>query len=291
MINPFTLNPALGGTEDFIDIKMGYRTQWVGFEGAPKTYYVTGHGTIGKEFNASAYHHKGEHKSWHGIGGYVYRDKAGPFSKDGLSVQYAYNFPLNEKIRLSAGSFVGLKNFSYDVSGLRREEFDDEAIPFSKISKTIPDVSIGLWMYSSSWYLGISGFQLLQNKVGGKDLQLSEDGRLLSHYFVNGGARLPVNENFVFVPSFGLKAILPVNVSLDTSVKLDYKDSVWGGVSFRSGDSFSFLLGGLIKSVEVTYSYDVTISSVSKVSSGSHEVVLGLRIKHPKHILCASRFW
>lgn len=291
MINPFTVNPALGGTEDFIDVKVGYRTQWVGFESAPKTYYISGHGTVGREYNASSYHHKTEHKSWHGVGGFVYGDQTGPVSRAGFNVQYAYNLPLNKKVRMSLGSFLGLKSYSYDVSNLRRENYDDEAIPLNRVSKILPDLSVGIWLYSDSWYLGGSGFQLLQNKVGARDLILSEESKLLSHYFLNGGVKLPVNESLILVPSFGLKTIFPLNVSADVSLKMDYKDSFWGGMSVRFGDSFVLLAGILVKNVEVTYAYDVTMSSIRKASSGSHEVILGLRIKHPKHVLCASRFW
>ena len=49
-VNPYTINPALAGTEDFIDIKLGGRYQWMGIEAAPKTIYLTAHSTLGKEF-------------------------------------------------------------------------------------------------------------------------------------------------------------------------------------------------------------------------------------------------
>ena len=32
MVNPYLMNPALSSVEDMIDIKTGYRTQWVGFQ-------------------------------------------------------------------------------------------------------------------------------------------------------------------------------------------------------------------------------------------------------------------
>ena len=291
MVNPFTINPALGGTEDFIDIKMGYRTQWVGFESAPKTYYLTGHGTLGKEFNGSSYHRKTERKSWHGIGGFVYRDETGPFSRSGFSFQYAYNLPLSRGVRFSLGSFFGAKNYTYDISSLRREEFIDDAIPLTRISRTIPDLSVGIWIYADNWYLGGSGFQLLQNKIGVKDLLLSKNNRLLSHYFINGGVKLPINETFILVPSFGIKTIFPLNASIDVSMKLDYKDFVCGGVSLRSGDSFSVFIGTLVKSIEISYAYDITLSSIRNDSAGSHEVVVGVRINHPTHVLCPSKFW
>jgi hypothetical protein len=41
MINPFLVNPAVSGTEDYTDIRAGYRKQWVGFDGSPRTMYLS----------------------------------------------------------------------------------------------------------------------------------------------------------------------------------------------------------------------------------------------------------
>ncbi len=30
--NPLPVNPAFAGIEDFVDVKVGYRTQWAGFD-------------------------------------------------------------------------------------------------------------------------------------------------------------------------------------------------------------------------------------------------------------------
>ena len=42
MNNNYILNPGATGVEDYIDVKLSYRTQWTGLEGAPKTYYLSG---------------------------------------------------------------------------------------------------------------------------------------------------------------------------------------------------------------------------------------------------------
>ena len=49
IINNYIVNPAFTGIENYIDIKMGHRQQWVGLKGAPVTTYITLHKPIWKD--------------------------------------------------------------------------------------------------------------------------------------------------------------------------------------------------------------------------------------------------
>ena len=49
ILNNYILNPALSGIENYGDIKISGRDQWVGLEGAPKTAYISFHMPIGKK--------------------------------------------------------------------------------------------------------------------------------------------------------------------------------------------------------------------------------------------------
>lgn len=292
MINPFTINPALGGTEDFTDIKVGYRKQWVHIEDSPQTYYATAHTTLGKEFHTNGYHHRGEHQSWHGIGGYVYGDQSGAISRNSFYGQYAFNMPLNRSIRLSIGTFLGLQQYSYDLSGLKREDLIDSSIPVDRLVNLVPDLSLGFWLYSSNWYIGGAVSQLFNNDINIVSQGDLNRARLVPHSFITGGVKLLASEELAVVPSFAFKASSLTSMSLDLNIKLDYNDQYFGGLSYRSEDAFAIIAGAVInKTLEISYSYDITTSSLKTVSNGSHEFILGVRLKHSKHVLCASNFW
>ena len=47
-VNPYIINPALAGIDNYTDLKMSVRDQWVGINGAPMTTYLTIQGPIGK---------------------------------------------------------------------------------------------------------------------------------------------------------------------------------------------------------------------------------------------------
>ena len=49
ILNNYILNPALSGIENYTDLKLSVRDQWVGLDGAPKTMYLTIHSPIGKK--------------------------------------------------------------------------------------------------------------------------------------------------------------------------------------------------------------------------------------------------
>ena len=49
ILNNYILNPALSGIENYTDLKISGRDQWVGLEGAPRTAYISVHTPIGKK--------------------------------------------------------------------------------------------------------------------------------------------------------------------------------------------------------------------------------------------------
>src|SRR3954462_3377224 len=48
ILNQYILNPALSGIENYVDIKVSHRHQWVGIQDAPVTTYFSIQGPIGK---------------------------------------------------------------------------------------------------------------------------------------------------------------------------------------------------------------------------------------------------
>ncbi len=48
ILNNFILNPALAGIQNYWDLKVSYRNQWVGLQGGPTTLYLTVNAPLGK---------------------------------------------------------------------------------------------------------------------------------------------------------------------------------------------------------------------------------------------------
>lgn len=318
MTNKYLLNPAVAGSGDWADIKVGFRTQWVGFDDAPQSYYLTGHVPIGRPHEQPGHHtRKGarHEKHWHGIGGYIYNDQTGPTSRRGFYASYTYNMKVAGPLRIAMGVFAGTQ--SYVIDGSKLTTNINDANPFSaanmftdagvglngqRIATTVPDMGVGFWSYSDDFYFGISAFQLLQSRLNWDATNLKDEfSKLQNHYFVTGGIRLPASEEILVVPSFLLKALHPAPLSVDLNLKVKYRvkkqDRAWGGLSYRSGDSFVALagvtvpLGDKAGMVDIGYSFDLTTSRLRTFNSGTHEIVVGYRLPLHGRIICASQLW
>jgi len=293
MNNNYLLNPGATGVEDYIDVKASYRTQWVGLEGAPKTFYLSGSSSLGKWRSTSKRTLNDLRRSFHAIGGLVYRDVTGPTSRTSAYASYAYNLALTPKIRAALGASVGMQQFAVD--GNQLQFYDPTTIAASAASRVF-DASVGLWVYSPDFYVGVSSTQLLGNKLdfsyGPGQLDAGAPGNSLRrHYFATGGVRIPLNDEWSVVPSVLVKAVSPAPLSVDLNAKLKYQDLLWFGVSWRAFDSAVALVGFSYEQFTLGYSYDAGLSKLNGYHYGSHEVLLGLRLKKKAQVVCTNKFW
>ena len=222
----------------------------------------------------------------------MYRDETGPTSRTGAYLSYAYNLVLRPNLRAALGVSAGMQQFAVD--GQKLQFFDPTTVAASDASQVL-DASVGLWVYSSDFYVGISGAQLLGNKLdfsyGPTSLSEGAGNYLRRHYFATAGVRVPLSSDWSLVPSVLVKAVQPAPLSLDLNAKLKYQDLLWAGVSWRAFDSFVTMVGLSYEQFTLGYSYDAGLSQLAGYHGGSHEVLLGLRLKKKAQVVCTNRFW
>ncbi len=305
MINPYLINPALAGSEDFVDIKAGYRSQWQGFEGAPRTMYLSAHSSIAHPHEY--YHHKGERHNWHGAGLLVMSDKIGPIQNNSYMGSYSYNIRLTKDgrmkygvaqshgIHLTFGLAFGVRDYSMDLTqtayytdgngNQQNYDFVDSEDPLynnGTLRKLTPDANLGMWLYNDDFYFGLSSTQLLGNKLEFDGVSIEDEAsgdvlnnlsRLKRHVFITGGYRMKISYNSYFVPSFLIKKVAVAPWSVDINgryqVELDKDNNVFAGISYRHRDAIAFLVGGnFMKHIDIAYSYDFTTTDIRNTSSG-----------------------
>ena len=293
MNNNYLLNPGATGVEDYIDVKFSYRTQWTGLEGAPRTYYASISSSLGKWRSTPKRTIHDRRRPFHAIGGLVYNDVTGPTSRTGAYASYACNLVLTPKIRAALGVSAGMQQFAVDGQQLR---FFDPTTRAASAASRVLDASVGLWVYSSDFYVGVSGAQLLGNQLnfsyGPNLLDAGAPGNSLKrHYFATAGVRVPLSDDWSLVPSVLVKAVSPAPLSLDLNAKLKYQDLLWAGVSWRAFDSAVAMVGLSYEQFTLGYSYDAGLSELASYHGGSHEVLLGLRLKKKAQVVCTNRFW
>ncbi|MCP4521648.1 MAG: type IX secretion system membrane protein PorP/SprF [Cytophagales bacterium] len=293
MMNNYLVNPAEGGTEEFVDLKLGYRTQWVGLEGAPATIFLSGHAAINKH---TSRFDDVDQLPFHGAGGAVISDNIGPYSILTAKASYSFHLPLTRDFILSFGAFGGVKQYTVDVDKLE-SSVDGTVDPVAQniASSVVPDMSAGIWFYKgTSFYGGISAFQLLGNNINISPDIANTDirGTLARHYFATFGYNIKLNDKFSIIPSFVVKAVAPAPLSLDLNAKFRYEDKAWLGVSYRNQDAVVAIAGVTLKGlIDIAYSYDFNYSDLNNYNAGSHEVLVGLRLPNHEHKPPPSQFW
>ncbi len=263
MFNDYVLNPAVAGTKDYYQVRSNSRFQWAGIVDAPQT--------ISLSLN-------GPHSTRPmGFGGYIYNDVTGPTSRTGLYGTYAYNIAVKGQVRLSMGLSFGIMQNKIDGTEIELHEPDDPAMQGGITSTVVPDASFGFYFYAPSWYAGFSAFQLFSNNLKVYD-EKNGLNKLKSHFYLLGGYRYDINDQFTLEPSVIIKAMSPVPIQIDLNAKVTYQEMVWLGLSYRSRDAASLLVGYIHdQRYYFGYSYDFSTSDIRSYNSGSHEIMIGIR--------------
>ncbi len=309
VFNNILLNPAVTGIENYFDLKAGYRSQWTGLQGAPVTSYLTFSAPFGSDFvqgdAASLSPGNGANpysrlftqnyeaaEPHHGIGFTLLSDQAGPINTTNIDATYAYHLGISSTFNLSAGVAAGLNHTSLNTSQLMLENPNDPVIANGNNSQWKPDISIGVWGYSSNYYVGISAQQLLPQNLYFSTTDSYNKSKTVPQYFVTGGVKLFLSDDMTLMPSTLVKIINPGPVAFDVNMKLAFQDRVWIGASYRNQDSVAGLLGLNISSlINISYSYDYTTSALRTVSNGTHEIVIGLMLNNKDRVVSPQRSW
>lgn len=289
MMNYFLLNPAVAGTEDYLDVRLGYRNQWAGLEGAPKNYYVTAHMPLNKiHGDHDKKFHRKMGEAYHVIGGTATGQTLGAIANYSANLSYAFHLPLTLDWTMSGGVSAGVMQNRIDKSKLEfADGVDDNSVGSFNTIK--PNLSVGVWFYTSKFFGGVSSIQLFQNQTGSDG---NPQTKLQRHYYTTAGYKIRLNRELSLIPSVLFKTVPGAAYALDVNVKLRYMNYCWGGVSYRNQDAIVILVGGTIsEKFDLGYSYDITTSAIKNYSSGSHEIMLGVKLDTQAKIHSPSDFW
>ena len=310
MMNQYIVNPALSGIENYIDVKLSHRDQWVGLQDAPVTSYFTIQGPVGKTNSrtsitgiAPAGENPRGREYWteyttpephHGAGLQIIHDAAGAFTHSSVYGTYAYHLGLSSRTSVAAGFGAGVSRIALNQSKLRFGQANDPSVFQNTISnKWKPDVNAGLYLYSADYFVGISAQQLIPQTVEfTNNVARKEDGKLVPHIFLTAGYRLLLGEDFNLMPSIMVKYISPLPMQVDISAKLQYRDIVWAGLSLRTNDGLAAMTGVNISSkFNIGYSYDYSTTALNNYSRGSHEIMLGFLLRNNYGDTCPRNVW
>ncbi|WP_186753457.1 PorP/SprF family type IX secretion system membrane protein [Echinicola salinicaeni] len=290
IFNGLHVNPGYAGYKGVPYIQSTYRSQWVNFPGAPKTFTITA------DLSAN--------EGRMGFGASIMSDKIGPSQTSSGMLTYAYRIQTGHESFLGLGVSAGVSEYVIDGTMLDPNDFGDNNIPEGRVNVFTPNINTGIFFNTARFYTGISVYNLVGKKALEKeDIALAYHN---FHYYFTAGAMLPISEDVQFKPSILIKEEKGSPTNYDINGMFLFMQTVWLGGSFRSnmGNGNEALQEGLSKrnsiaaiieifatnNLRIGYAYDHSTNVLSNLRNNSHEISVGYYIT-PKNIRMKNPRW
>jgi type IX secretion system PorP/SprF family membrane protein len=265
MTNMSAFNPAyVTTTPAILNVGSLYRYQWAGIEGSPKTLTLFAHTPINNKIET-------------GIS--LVSDNIGNGAKKetSFSADFTYILQLDENQKISFGVKAGFSSISTNFNGFRLNSGDvstDNAFA-ENVNETVPNIGVGAYYFTDDYYLGISAPHLFSTKNNQEKKEINSLGTQKIHTYFTGGYVFDINESFKLKPAFMAILVAGAPVSVDLTANVLYNEKFELGASYRINDAVSVLMNvNVTPNLRIGYSYDYTVSNLSRFNSGSHEIVL-----------------
>ena len=266
MYNMSVINPAYATAEEGI-LNLGglYRTQWVGIEGAPKTGSFFAHTPINEKIE---------------IGISFTNDNIGDVvNENNIYADFAYVLPVGLESKISFGLKAGVTLFDTNFDGFILQSGNVNNgldVAFNEnTSKAFPNLGIGAFFFTDTYYLGLSAPNMLSTKHLEDENGIKATGVENVHYFFTGGYVFDINENLKLKPAFMGKAVNGAPLALDITANVLINEKLEAGLGYRLDDAISALINFKITpELRVGYAYDYTTTNLGEFNSGSHEIFI-----------------
>ena len=265
MFNTVTVNPAYAGSKGHKVITALGRMQWIGFEGAPVSQYLTYDAPIGS--------------SGFGLGINLINDKIGPSNEMNFNTNISYKVIINEQRKIAFGLRLGGRVLNTNWAQVN--VIQEESLYQNNVNgKLLPTIGTGVFYYDKKWYIGLSVPNFLRTEYYNRN---NVDKGIVTfermHFYFITGYVFDLNETIKFKPATLVKGVSGSPLSLDISVNFLFNDKFRMGMSWRWRDSISTLVGFQVSnSIIIGYAYDLTTSNYNIINNGTHEMMLRFEI-------------
>ena len=292
MLNRYQFNPAYAGMDGSLSINGAYRTQWTGVQGNPVQQNLNAHMPFYLLNGA--------------IGFSIDNEKIGAETTLKGKVSYNYVQELNSGF-LSFGLAAGFLQKSLDGAALRAPDGDyegsiiihnDAELPEGRVNGFAPELAAGVYFVGRRFEAGVAmtDFLIGDVQMDGATFKGKPALNVFGEYNIEGMGE------FDLYPTVFVKTDL-VQTQIEAGIRAVYDDFLMVGAGVRgySGttiDALTVILGLKVSpNLNLAYGYDVTLSSLNQVSSGSHEVVLRYNLNKvigaglPPPVIYSPRFY
>lgn len=283
MYNTMSVNPAYAGSRGQLSLAALYRSQWVGLEGAPKTFTLNLHSPI--------------RDSRVGYGISVVNDNIGDgvVQETYIDAVVSYTIDVSRDAKLSFGLKGGGNLLSLDFSGLQK--YQEEFVDIDNIdNRFTPNFGLGVYYHTDRFYAGLSAPNLLESKhfdnsAGSENSFLSVDR--INFYMITGYV-FDLNANLKFKPALLTKVVSGAPLQLDLSGTFLFNEKFSFGAAYRWDAAVSGLLGFQLNEqlmIGLAYDRETTDLGGTRFNDGSVEILLRWELVRSYRRLVSPRFF
>ena len=300
-LNMMPVNPAYAGYKEDLTTNFGFRSQWTGMDGAPKSGYISIDGVLDENLKRN------------GVGAQLSYDKIGVQSAISMYGNYALRLQIDDadEQRLSLGLSAGFTQYSLDGTKLDPIDENDPLVPRGIVSSFRPDIRLGAFFNTKNWYVGLSVHDLFTGADSREDFLYNQNAiesiYRKTHGYLMLGALFNLQEGLLLKPSFLLKDDLKGPSNLDVNLMFIFDRKLWIGGGYRtrsrlfnrdyenygsvkfSNTSSINLMSQVYTSerIRIGYSYDFMLNKISGINANTHEVTIGYTLGKlkPAHLM------
>ena len=304
--NPLPVNPAFAGIDDFVDIKVGYRAQWAGFDNAPTSMFLSGNMAFKispisgfkdrgiRIYEANAYNDKETSDEFgyrkgnrSGFGFYVLQNQDGGFNNLAAFGNYAYHLRITSQLVWSLGVGFGYEYNKFDPTDIAvLNPLNDptyQSYLKNENKKSNININVGTVIYHRDFFLGYSAINAASFNVGGDNTNYNDQVTQLTHT-AHIGFRYNWRYGYLITPGL-LVRIKPDNpLEIIGTLRARIQDKIWGGVQYTYLGAVGLSVGGYITAnIGFNYAYEFPTSQIYRATAGSHEVILAIKLKNKNY--------
>jgi type IX secretion system PorP/SprF family membrane protein len=289
-------NPAHTGMDNFLDVNLGFRQQWVGLNGSPKNILLSAYGVLNaqkrKIQNTGRNPVKGSKASTvlfrkHGLGGYIMSNAQGSYKQREIAINYAYHIPVMRSMYVSVGMSPSLYGEKIDMMDYTvKDQLSDasyQSLLMKGNSYSSLQLNIGASVYSEKFYVSYSMRQAGKLSLNGNREIFSS--YLTKRHHILGGIIFHANEKVEIIPNTFIRLDATRPALFELGVRARYNQFVWAGLSYRNDRTIVGAFGILYKNkYKFSYAYEHKNLGLSKdfgisnTSGGTHEFMIGMQV-------------
>lgn len=272
MYNKLLYNPAYAGSRGTPTITGIFRSQWLGFDGAPQSGLLS--------FNSPFLTPRV------GIGGVLSYLKIGLQRDFHASLAYSYDLVGSENVSLRVGIQGSVRSLGMAFDEAKPTTIGDPSLDNQRINDFYGNVGAGIYgVFFNQFYAGFSVPRIYSSTIGLNSAANPITAKEYRHYYGTAGGIFPLSDDINLMPAVLVKYVQNAPFDADININLDIRQKVTAGISYRvggdgPGESIDLLVfWQATPQLGVGAAYDFSLSDLKDYNGGSIELMVQADLK------------